>query len=133
MKKSHSLLGLLKGLFSKSTQAPTNGTVEYRIWCKPAGFEITYENNKGETMQEKIQGRRWSTHFMGNTGDFVYVSAQAEHRNATIVTKVIYQGKILIQARNKGDYPISTAFGSLIVKGRHDSSTYQPARLDPAY
>lgn len=112
MKKAVLLFAITTILFSCKKEE-SSGTVKYEVTCSPGGFNITYENSGGNTEQKTISSGSWSTSFVGQRGDFVYISAQADNENATLNTKIYYQGKIIEQAGSSGDYVISTASGTL--------------------
>lgn len=90
-----------------------SGIVKYEVTCSPSGFDITYENSSGNTEQKTISSGSWSTTFTGQQSDFVYISAQADNKNATVTAKIYYQDKVIEQATSSGDYVIATASGSL--------------------
>lgn len=88
-------------------------TVKYEVKCSPNGFDITYTNSSGNTEQKDISEGSWEISFQGESGDFVYISAQADNENANISVKIYYQGSIIEQASSSGDYVIATASGLL--------------------
>ena len=90
-----------------------NNVVKYEVTCSPSGFDITYENSSGNTEQKDISSGNWSTTFTSSSGAFVYISAQAGHENATITSKIYYEGELIETATSSGDYVIATASGSL--------------------
>jgi len=90
-----------------------SGEVEYVVDCSPSGFDITYQNSSGNTSQQDISSGNWTYSFTGASGDFVYISAQANNENATVTTKIYYKGKLIENATSNGDYVIATSSGSL--------------------
>ncbi len=114
MKRFYLLIGLvlLFGIFFSSCES-ASGTVKYEVTCNPSGFNITYANSIGNIEQKTISSGSWATTFTGNQGDFVYISAQANNKNANITAKIYYKGDVIEQASSSGDYVIATASGSL--------------------
>ena len=103
-------------IYTPATQQPIDngGIVEYKIKCSPAGFTITYENESGSTEQKELKySEEWLEYFDGKKGKFVYISAQAENKNATITTEIYYKDKLLKTATSSGDYVIASASGTL--------------------
>jgi len=96
-----------------SYEPPVSGIVKYQVTCNPYGFDITYENSDGNTEQKDISGGSWTTTFTGYSGQFVYISAQADNENADISVKIYYRGELIESANSSGDYVIATASGSL--------------------
>lgn len=90
-----------------------SNTVQYVVNCSPSGFDITYTNSSGNTEKKTISSTSWSTSFEGTSGDFVYISAQANNENATVTTEIYYGGEKIETATSTGDYVIATASGSI--------------------
>lgn len=97
----------------EDTALSSKGTVEYSVSCSPPGFDITYENEGGNTEQKDISSGSWQTSFSGTSGAFVYISAQANNENASISVEISFKGKVIEEATSSGDYVIATASGSL--------------------
>jgi len=100
-------------LLCNSCEDLFNTTVEYYVTCNPAGFDITYENKTGNTEQRTVNSTSWSTSFEGHSGDFVYISAQANNYNAQVNVQIKYNDKVLKKASSSGDFVIATASGSV--------------------
>lgn len=92
---------------------PTSGTIKYEVVCTPDGFDITYENSSGNTEQKTIATGSWETSFTQDSGEFVYISAQAANENADVTVKIYYNGKVIEEASSSGDFIIATASGSV--------------------
>ncbi len=107
------LLALILSFLTSCEELSNSGTVKYEVTCSPSGFDITYENSSGNTEQKDISSGSWSSSFKGYSGDFVYISAQADNENATITAKIYYKGDVIETATSSGDYVIATASGSL--------------------
>lgn len=94
------------GVFNSGKQ------VTYSVSGSPGGFSITYEIN-GNTEQQTIDGTSWNESFTGSSGDFVYVSAQADNENASVTAEIEIDGDNLKSASSHGDYVIATASGTI--------------------
>tara|TARA_B110000908_G_C10122213_1_gene388152 strand:+ start:580 stop:930 length:351 start_codon:yes stop_codon:yes gene_type:complete len=104
---------ILLSILTSCESTSLSGEVEYVVNCSPSGFDITYQNSSGNTAQQDISSGSWTYSFTGASGDFVYISAQADNENATVTTKIYYKGKLIEDATSNGDYVIATASGSL--------------------
>ena len=104
---------ILLSILTSCESTSLSGEVEYVVNCSPSGFDITYQNSSGNTAQQDISSGSWTYSFTGASGDFVYISAQANNENATVTTEIYYQGKLIEDATSNGDYVIATASGSL--------------------
>ncbi|ALU75136.1 hypothetical protein AUW17_07615 [Tenacibaculum dicentrarchi] len=91
----------------------SQGKVEYIVESNRDSFNVTYTNNGGNTEQKKINFKKWTTSFIGSPDKFVSISAQTLSKNANISVKIIYNGKIIEQAKSSGDYVIASASGAL--------------------
>ena len=98
---------LLLGLASCNRE--NSNIVKYEVSCSPGGFFITYVNSGGNTEQRDVSTTSWTASFTGNSGDFVYVSAQANSENATVTARIYYMGDLLETATSNGDYVIASA------------------------
>ena len=88
--------------------------VRYEVVCNPAGFDVTYTNNDGNTEQKTISSDNWETSFTANRGDSVSISAQANsEENAKVTVVIYYQGQIIEQAENSGEQVVAEASGEL--------------------
>lgn len=86
--------------------------VLYTVSGTPSGFSITYDKN-GNTEQKTTTQSRWTKSFTGTSGDFVYVSAQAQNESANVTVKITIDGSQLKTATSQGDYVIATASGTI--------------------
>jgi hypothetical protein len=107
------LIFFLAIIFNSCEEIFNEGKVTYEVTCYPSDFSITYENSSGNTEQQTIRSSNWSTSFTAKSGDFVYISAQAENENADVHVSIKYKGDIIEQASSSGDYVIATASGSI--------------------
>ena len=114
MKKLLLILLCVPFMFLSSCESTSlSGDVEYVVNCSPNGFFITYQNSSGNTAQQDISSGNWTYSFNGTSGDFVYISAQANNENATVTTSIYYNGDLIETATSNGSYVIATASGSL--------------------
>jgi hypothetical protein len=113
MRKLLFLITIVVFVLFTNCSKESNNLVKYEVSCSPGGFDITYQNSSGNTEQKSILSTNWSTSFSGNSGDFVYISAQADNENATVTARIYYEGELIETATSSGDYVIATASGSL--------------------
>ena len=112
MKNSYSILLGIGLLLSLGCTKENNNVIMYKVTSTPSGFDITYENSGGNTEQKTITSSSWTTSFTSSSGDFIYISAQADNKNATITSNIYFEGEIIETATSSGDYVIATASGS---------------------
>lgn len=93
--------------------AKVAGVVKYEVTSNPAGFQVVYKDSTGATVQKTISATTWTVSFTGHQADSVSVSAKATNANATISTKIYYNGNVLGQGSGTGDYSTAKAFGKL--------------------
>ena len=93
--------------------AKVAGVVKYEVTSNPAGFQVVYKDSTGTTVQKTISATTWTVSFTGHQADSVSVSAKATNANATISTKIYYEGNVLGQGSASGDYSTAKAFGKL--------------------
>lgn len=98
---------------SSCEQEEMNGTVKYKVKSSPGGFDVTYENGNGGTSQRTVNSDSWSTSFHADEGDWVYLSAQSDNKNAKIEVKIEYNGDVLEKSYSNGDYVVATASGDV--------------------
>lgn len=100
-------------VFLLATNVQAQGKVKYLVKCDPAGFSVTYTNSGGNTEQKKVSTNEWSLDFIGTPGSYVSISAQAKNKSSNISVKIMYQGKVIENAKSSGDYVVASASGSL--------------------
>ena len=107
MKKSNSFF---KFFFAKNKNT---GTVKYKLKGTPDGFNITYKNKEGKTIQNSNVTNGWSYKFNGTAGDYVYFSAQANKKKAVVTVKILFKRKIFKEVTSSGDYALAIVSGIL--------------------
>jgi hypothetical protein len=116
--------GILFLLVLPTDNAATNRSsaydVEYRVLGNSYSADVTYENAGGNTEQKELNqstpfNRSPWTLALPNmeAGDFVYISAQTNHRGATIGCEIRVNGAVVESATSEGDYVIATCSGSV--------------------
>lgn len=85
--------------------------IQYTLSC--ADCNITYENKDGGTEQKSSVSSSWSYSFTGESGQFVYISAQNNNQSGSVTVKIIRDGSAFKEATSSGAYVIATASGSL--------------------
>ena len=81
--------------------------------CKAKGFDVTYIDEKGNIVQETIDKDEWRKEFTSIDGEYVYVLSQANSTDATIATRVYYNGSIIDAETSYGDYAVAIASSKL--------------------
>jgi hypothetical protein len=85
--------------------------VQYLLSC--SSCDITYENSSGGVSQQGNVGSSWSYSFTGNTGDFVYISAQNQNDYGSITVTIKRGNTVYKTSTSSGAYVIATASGSI--------------------
>lgn len=91
------------------------GYVILKVTGEPSGFDITYKCNDIKAQQEMAQPSGWSRTFRACPGIYIYCSAQANHKDASVNVEILYNGKIYRSASAFGSYAIATASGRLML------------------
>jgi len=87
--------------------------VEYRVTGTAVTVDLTIRNEDGGTSQFTDMPVPWSYSFVGEKGDFVYVSAQNQGNTGTVTATIYRDGKQFKTSTSSGAYVIATASGSL--------------------
>ena len=87
--------------------------VEYTVTGTTTLVDITIENEDGGTSQFSDVSVPWSYEFQGNSGDFVYVSAQNQLDTGSVTVKIYTDGSVFKTSTSVGAYVIATASGLL--------------------
>lgn len=99
---------------SITSTVSTVGVARYEVRCSRKGFDVTYQNEQGNTEQITINNSdHWSYPFTTRSGEFVYVAAQSHNENATITAKIYFKGNVIEEATSSGSYVIVNAAGSV--------------------
>lgn len=105
------LLGFL--LFACDNPLDSSIDVEYKVTGTAETVSITYENSDGGCSQESDVSIPWSYSFTGESGDFVYISAQNQGETGSVTVTIKTDGDVFKQSTSEGAYVIATASGSL--------------------
>lgn len=89
------------------------GTVTYEVTGEPGSFNITYSCPKLKTQQILNVSTGWQYSFIGNEGDYYYLAAQANNRNAKVNVKLYQNGKVIDENSKTGDFVLALLSGSL--------------------
>lgn len=90
------------------------GKVTFIVTGKPSNFNITYECSFGHACQEADMSSGWTKSIRACNGDFVYCSAQANKKAASLTVEIFYKGKLFRSSTGKGDYATVIASGILV-------------------
>jgi hypothetical protein len=85
--------------------------VTYAVGGSTTLASLTYSNNQGGTVQEKVS-LPWSKQYTMKQGDFLYISAQNENASGSVVTEIRVNGVSFKSTTSTGAYVIATASGS---------------------
>ena len=84
--------------------------VEYIIESTNRRYDITYNNQDGNTEQMDVSSVTWNKKMVTTSGYFAYISAQVDG-SGTITCKIKLNGIVVEQATSKGEYVIATCSG----------------------
>lgn len=92
---------------------PLSDLVTYRVSGTVERVDVTYATADG-TEQRADEDVPWSTFTSGESGQFVYVSAQnQDDTNATVRVEIEWLDRIVASASSTGPFTIATADGTL--------------------
>ena len=99
-------------LFSRTQ--PGAHKLRYIVKGRANDFNVTYKcGDCSEVIQEPHIQKGWKHTFVGNQGDYFYISAQS-NLPASEVDIMIYQdGKLINQINKAGDYPLVQFSGAV--------------------
>lgn len=87
--------------------------VKYSVTGTAKSVNITMTNSNGDTSQFSKVAVPWERSFRGVAGDFVYISAQNNGEEGTVITTIYKNEEIFKTSKSSGGYVISTSSGSL--------------------
>ena len=87
--------------------------VKYEVTGSANRVDVTYENEDGGISQENNVIVPWSYSFKGDSGDFVYISAQNQGESGTVTVTIYKDGSKFKRSTSSGAYCIASASGSL--------------------
>lgn len=73
------------------------------------GFDVTYQNKTQGTEQKSNVTSGWTYSLDAKSGDFLYISAQANSQNATVTVQIYHGPTLLKESKSSGNYVIATA------------------------
>ncbi|MCD6113117.1 MAG: hypothetical protein J7J86_07615 [Bacteroidales bacterium] len=88
--------------------------IRYLVECEGGSFNVTYKDKKNEIKQIQKIKKRWKYFFRANRENYLYLSAQANSKNAEIKIKIKNNREILKTVTKKGDYCVATASAELL-------------------
>jgi hypothetical protein len=87
--------------------------VTYSVTGTAAAVNLTIENEDSGTSQFSDEPLPWEYSFTGESGAFVYVSAQNQTDTGSVTATIYCDGDKLKTSTSTGAYVITTASGSL--------------------
>jgi MmpS family membrane protein len=102
--------GALFVMSSQSFTRPPGRVVEvgYEVLGSARSVSLTYENAMGSTEQIADTTLPWHLDFNAATGQFLYVSAQAES-GGTVTVNILRNGSVVKTATSEGEHTIASA------------------------
>ena len=91
----------------------TTYQVKYEVTGTAQSASLTYQNKDGGTSQESDVVLPWTYSFEGESGDFVYISAQNSGETGSVITTIYRDGDVFKTSTSTGAYVIASASGSL--------------------
>lgn len=89
------------------------GTIKFELTGTADSFNITYKIKDKKPIQNPEVKSGWTNSFVLKSGDYYYVSAQANQKNATVQITVFQNGEVIKEDSKSGDYILSTVSGTI--------------------
>jgi hypothetical protein len=88
--------------------------VRYVVKGDAHDFNVTFKcGHDSPVVQEPHIHKGWKYTFSGRSGDYVYISAQANHPHSVVKVMIYEDGKLVNQVSKTGDYPLVQVSGSV--------------------
>jgi len=104
------MAGFLTNLFKRKSD---QGKITFRIKGSDGTYNLTYTAGEKKTLQNPAVKNKWKYSYKCKPGDYYYFSVQANQRKSDINLKAYYNGKLLKETNDKGDYVIATLSGTI--------------------
>ena len=89
------------------------GTIKFLLTGTADSYNITYKIKDNKPIQNPKVKSGWSNSFISKSGDYYYVSAQANNKNSTVKITVYYNDEVIDESLKSGDYMLSTVSGTI--------------------
>jgi hypothetical protein len=88
--------------------------IRYVVKGDAHDYNVTFKcGHNCEVKQEPHIHKGWKHTFSGHKGDYVYISAQANHPHSEVSVMIYEDGKLLNRVSKTGDYPLVQASGAV--------------------
>lgn len=100
-------------LFQLFQRAKSGGhQIRYVVSGDAQDYNVTFKcGNDCKVVQEPRINKGWKHTFVGQHGDYVYISAQSNHPNSEVNVMIYEDGKILNKLAKAGNYPLVRVSG----------------------
>lgn len=89
------------------------GTITFEVSGKPGSFNVTYTTAEKETKQDPDVPDGWNYSFTGKPGEYYFLAAQCNKRNASVNARILQDGKVINEVSKNGDYALAKISGSI--------------------
>jgi hypothetical protein len=88
--------------------------IKYVVKGNAKDYNVTFKCGHGcKVVQDPHILKGWKHTFVGQSGDYVYISAQSNHPHSEVNVMIYEEGKILNRLAKTGDYPLVQVSGTL--------------------
>lgn len=101
--------------FFSSSSRSREHKISYIVKGDAGDYNVTFKcGHESHVVQEDHIRKGWKYTFVGQAGDYFYISAQANKPNSAVDVRIYEDGKLLENITKKGDYPLVQASGAII-------------------
>jgi hypothetical protein len=88
--------------------------IRYVVKGDAHDFNVTFKCGHGsKVVQEPHIHKGWKYTFSGHSGDYVYISAQANQPHSAVSVMIYEDGKLVNKVAKAGDYPLVQVSGTV--------------------
>jgi hypothetical protein len=99
--------------FSSSSRSGEH-KISYIVKGDARDYNVTFKcGSASHVVQEGHIRRGWRHTFIGQAGDYFYISAQANNPDSAVDVRIYEDGKLIENITKKGDYPLVQASGRI--------------------
>ena len=86
---------------------PGEHRIRYIVTGTADDYNVTFKCSEGcQVIQQPHIRKGWKHNFTGQSGDYIYVAAQANRPGSAVNVLVYADGKLVREETKSGDYPL---------------------------
>jgi hypothetical protein len=88
--------------------------IRYIVRGDASDYNVTFKCGEGsQVIQEPHIQKGWKHTFVGQNGDYIYISAQANKPHSFVNVLIYEDGKLMRKVSKSGDYPLVQVSGTV--------------------